>query len=77
MISSFIGAIICFIFAFFCGYWAIDRAEHGSNSGDEYMAKQLVAGAWFFGVLCVFLLAFCALMEWSKTNAQIPTEQDS
>ena len=41
----------------------MDRAENGKGPGDEFVAKQLTAGAWFFGVLCVTFLAASAYLE--------------
>lgn len=71
MISFIIAAIVCLVCAFFCAYWAIDRAERGTRAPDEFIVKQLTAGAWFFGVLCITFLAAAGFIEAMSPPSEV------
>jgi hypothetical protein len=52
-IIMLISALGCFIIAFYCGYWALETADKGSDPQHEFVIRQLTAGAWTFGLLFV------------------------
>lgn len=76
MVVAILAGILCSILAVFCAYWAIDRAQNGTGDGDEYITKQLTAGAWASGCVSVAFFATAAWIEYTTPpKPEVPREQ--
>lgn len=66
-----VGSLVSFIFALICGIAATNLLDNKVvEPPKEWIAKQLTAGAWVFGLTCIaILVTLGTVVEFGDFNA--------